>query len=42
MDGRLLERIPSEQRVGLLDLVQDLRREVVSLRQEVADLRRAK
>jgi transposase len=40
MNGQLVADRPSYDTTQLLELVQDLRREVVSLRQEVADLRR--
>src|SRR3990172_11918941 len=40
MNGQLVECIAGENARKVLELVQDLKREVVSLRQEVADLRR--
>ena len=40
MNGQLLERIPAYDPVGLLEVVQNLQREVLALRQEVSDLRR--
>jgi transposase len=40
MNGQLVECIPVHNATKVLELVQDLKREVVSLRQEVAELRR--
>ena len=40
MNGQLVDWIPDQDRAQVLELLQDLRHEVVALRQEVADLRR--
>ncbi|MGE5755695.1 MAG: IS66 family transposase [Planctomycetaceae bacterium] len=40
MDGTLVDLLPATEPTDLLDLVQQLRREVLELRQEVAGLRR--